>query len=203
MCPWLDCFDQKTGFDLVLLVPRSVLQAEQCGVLHGLLVLHVARRSLLSPGLVRPPTHTHTERVAAQHSTKNGKFSIINTVLCCCIMCEHPPWQQLIPFFALHHADVTLCLTSLRALCGHYICMMQRNRWKQVASRAFTQQAEASAEAKNRKCFHFSLSHAASCHASCSLCGWGVSILLLQTTRKLFYVSVVVPVQITNVITCV
>ncbi len=30
-------------------------------------------------------------------------------------MCEHPPWQQWFPFFALRHADVMLCL---RALCG-------------------------------------------------------------------------------------
>ena len=48
-------------------------------------------------------------------SAKDGKFSIICTVLHCCIMYEHPPWQQLFPFFALHHAVVTLCL---RALCG-------------------------------------------------------------------------------------
>ena len=34
-----------------------------------------------------PPTQG-----ALQHSTKNGKFSIICTVLCCCTMCEHPPW---------------------------------------------------------------------------------------------------------------
>ena len=27
---------------------------------------------------------------------------------CCCTMCEHSPWQQLFPFFALHHTDVTL-----------------------------------------------------------------------------------------------
>ncbi len=33
----------------------------------------------------------HTRRVAAQHSTKSGKFSIICTVLCCCTRCEHPP----------------------------------------------------------------------------------------------------------------
>ena len=49
----------------------------------------------------------HTGRVAAQHSAKNGTFSIICTVLCCCTMREHPPWQQLFPFVA----DVTLHLT--------------------------------------------------------------------------------------------
>ncbi len=32
-----------------------------------------------------------------------------------CTVCEHHPWQQLFPFFALHHAGVTL---RLRALCG-------------------------------------------------------------------------------------
>ncbi len=32
---------------------------------------------------------------------------------CCCFsfLCEHPPWQQLFPCLALHHADVTLRLT--------------------------------------------------------------------------------------------
>ena len=40
----------------------------------------------------QPLPPAHTARVAAQHSTKNGKFFIICTVLCCCTMCGHPPW---------------------------------------------------------------------------------------------------------------
>ncbi len=60
-----------------------------------------------------PPAYTG--RVAVQHSGKNGKCSIICTVLCCCTMCEHSPWQQLFPFSALCHADVMLCLCTL---CG-------------------------------------------------------------------------------------
>ncbi len=51
----------------------------------------------------------HTECVAVQRSTKNGKFSII--CFCFCLLCEHTPWQQLFPFFVLHHTDVTLCFT--------------------------------------------------------------------------------------------
>lgn len=40
--------------------------------------------------------------IAVQHSVKNGQFSII------CTVHEYPPWQQLFPFVALCHADVTL-----------------------------------------------------------------------------------------------
>ncbi len=28
-----------------------------------------------------------------------------------CLLCEHPPWQQLFPFFALRLGDITSCLT--------------------------------------------------------------------------------------------
>ncbi len=68
----------------------------------------------------------HTERAAVQRSAKNGKLSIVCTVLhsaaqrcCCCIMCEHPPWQQLFPFVALRHADVML----RDALLHHASCV--------------------------------------------------------------------------------
>ncbi len=50
-------------------------------------------------------------------NTKNGNFSIICTVLHCCTMCEHPPWQQLFPFVELCHVDVTLCHALHHASC--------------------------------------------------------------------------------------
>ena len=87
---------------------------------RSILILLSAQRAPLQFGSrkVRFLTPAHTGRVAAQHSVKNGKFSIICTVLCCCTRCEHPPWQPLFPFSVLRHTNVTL---RLRALCGRGI----------------------------------------------------------------------------------
>ncbi len=63
------------------------------------------------------PRHTQG---ALQHSTmrkmENSPLFAL-CCCCCCTRCEHPPWQQLFPFFALHHAGVTLCLCVNRASC--------------------------------------------------------------------------------------
>ncbi len=49
---------------------------------------------------------------AAQRKMENFPlFALCCSVLLLLHMCEHPPWQQLFPFVALHHADVTLRLT--------------------------------------------------------------------------------------------
>ncbi len=39
----------------------------------------------------------------------------------CCSVCEHPPWQQLFPFFALCHADVTLRHALHHASCVNQV----------------------------------------------------------------------------------
>ncbi len=53
--------------------------------------------------LTPPPIHTGRSR----------KMDIFIICFCCCFsfLFEHPPWQQLFPFFVQRHTDVTLCLT--------------------------------------------------------------------------------------------
>ncbi len=68
------------------------------------------------PTCLRPRPHRACCS-AAQHSTKNGKFSIICTVVDSDALCVNtPPWQQLVPFLALHHTDkmwrLALCVNE-------------------------------------------------------------------------------------------
>ncbi len=83
-------------------------------------------RELLRAEVASTPAYTGC--VAAQHSVKNGEFSIICTVLLCYTMCEHSPWQQLFLFFKLPHADITL---RLRTLCGGGLIV---SHWRDCAS---------------------------------------------------------------------